>query len=224
MPLQSAAKALEQKPLWPIAAQTLGRAQLNFGEVLLATDSLRHALHLHNSAQLAAGDPRAIPAQQATDFAQRQCVLAFSHKPTEAAVGGAPSCAGGGAGGDSISNDAAYFDPPSPAPTTDSGTIDGACSGAAVYPSSLPSPARPGAEDALGQELFGDWMAAQALAYKWRKEVLPNVHVALSVQLSGLAQLRSERATVTGTRPDMEPSAAASDYPEGLLYKRATVR
>ena len=29
---------------------------------------------------------------------------------------------------------------------------------------------------------------------------------------------------VTGTRPNMEPSAAATDYPEGLLYKRATVK
>ncbi len=240
MLLQSAAKALEQNPNWAVAAQTLGRTQLNFGEVLLAVDSFRHALHLHDSAQMPSGDPRAISPEQAKGFAQRQCVLAFSHKPAEAALGGVPSCAGGAAGGDSISNDAAYFDPPtqalsvnrklaatdSHAPITSSQSSQAAAAAAApsTYPASLPDPQRPDSSDETGSAIFDDWISALALARKWRKEVLPNVHVALSVQLSGLAQLRTERATVTGTRPNMEPSAAATDYPEGLLYKRATVK
>jgi hypothetical protein len=207
---QSAAKALEQRPMWAIAAQTLGRAQINFGEVLLAVDSFRHALHLHESAHWGASDPRSLSLSSAAQFAQRQCVLAFSHKPVEAAAGGAPSCTGGSSGGGSISNDALYLDPPD-------------ASKCGAYPSTLVPPTRPAEEDTCGNVMFSDWVSALTLANKWRRDVLPGVHAALAVQLSGLAQQRSERATVTGTRPDMD-SACATDYPDGLLYKRATVK
>lgn len=194
--LQAASKALEQRPQWATAAWTLGRAQLNFGEALLAAETLRHALYLHLRLPQPAGTP------DAEAFAHRQCILAFSHAPPSAACGSACSTSAA----DSISNEAAYFDPP----TTQQ---------AASKPdSALP---RPEAGDETGQALYEEAMGAAALVQRWRRSVLPRARSALQSQLERAATSKPAQGS---DAPSTRSLPGAAEYPEGLLFKRATVK